>query len=41
MENSPVTVVEEASPIEEAPIETTESAENKETELPTEPTINQ
>jgi cell division protease FtsH len=41
MENSPVTVIEEASPIEEAPIETTESAENKETELPTEPTINQ
>jgi cell division protease FtsH len=41
MENSPVTVVEEASPIEEAPIETTESSENKETELPTEPTINQ
>jgi cell division protease FtsH len=41
MENSPVTVIEEASPIEEAPIETTESSENKETELPTEPTINQ
>jgi cell division protease FtsH len=41
MENSPLTVIEEASPMEEAPIETTESSENKETELPTEPTINQ
>jgi AFG3 family protein len=41
MENSPVTVIEEASPIEEVPKETTESTENKETELPTEPTINQ
>jgi AFG3 family protein len=44
MENSPETVIEEASTIDETPKETTESSEsseNKETELPTEPTINQ
>jgi AFG3 family protein len=40
MENSPETVIEEASAIDETPKETTESSENKETELPTEPTIN-
>lgn len=41
MENNPVPVIDENSIIEEAPKETTESTENKETELPTEPTINQ
>ena len=41
MENNPETVIEEASTIDETPKETTESSENKETELPTEPTINQ
>jgi AFG3 family protein len=41
MENNPVPVIDENSIIEEAPKEITESTENKETELPTEPTINQ
>lgn len=41
MENNPVPVIDEASPIDETPKDTSESTENKETELPTEPTINQ
>ena len=41
MENNPVPVIEEISTVIDTPIETTESSENKETELPTEPTINQ
>jgi len=41
MENNPVPVIEEISTVIDTSIETTESSENKETELPTEPTINQ
>jgi hypothetical protein len=41
MENNPVPVIEEVSTVIDTPKETSENSENTETELPTEPTINQ